>query len=271
MVMGTWGLKQEGGLPAGKIEALVTVIFEKTRQRTVGAEDEGKHMHKLFQYYDLDNSGALSIPEFKQVLTNLGCTFTALEIQSVFDYFDKDHSGKINMEEFCNIFALKGTGNNPNIAPKFKVQKEAPDQVLEKIKQTLTNRGTHGIRGLGIMFRRMDDSGDRKIDKYEFTWGLKENGHKLEPQEMDRLFKYFDRNSDGVINYDEFLVGIRGIDIYIIYIGDMNERRQGLVMQVFQKLDKTGDGRVTIDDIKHSYNVEFHPKVYKYIYIYIYI
>ena len=40
-------------------------------------------------------------------------------------------------------------------------------------------RGAHGIRGLGIVFRRMDNSGNRKLDRHEFEWGIKENGHNL--------------------------------------------------------------------------------------------
>ena len=40
----------------------------------------------------------------------------------------------------------------------------------------------------------------------------------------------------------------------------MNEFRKGFVKQVFQKLDKTGDGIVSLADIEDSYNVEFHPK-----------
>lgn len=76
----------------------------------------------------------------------------------------------------------------------------------------------------------MDNSKDRKLDRKEFMWGLKENGHDLSPAEYERLFKYFDRNNDGRLDYDEFLRGIRG---------DLNDRRRGLVHLAFKKLDKT--------------------------------
>ena len=144
-----------------------------------------------------------------------------------------------------------GSGNNPNVNPVFGATREPPNQVLQKIKETLKKRGAHGIRGLGLVFRRMDNNGDRKMDRYEFQWGLKENGHNLSPSEFERIFKFFDKNNDGRVNYDEFLRGLRG---------DLNERRTGLIMQAFKKLDKTGDGIVTIEDLATSYNVEFHPK-----------
>ena len=71
-------------------------------------------------------------------------------------------------------------------------------------------------------------------------------------QEMERLFKYFDRNCDGVVDYNEFLRAIRG---------EMNDYRKSLVMMAFKKLDKTGDNRVTLADLKDAYNVQEHPDV----------
>jgi Ca2+-binding EF-hand superfamily protein len=111
-------------------------------------------------------------------------------------------------------------------------------------------RGAHGIRGLGLVFKRMDNSGDRKMDRSEFMWGLKENGHNLTPSEFERIFKFFDKNNDGKIDYDEFLRGLRG---------DMNERRTQLALLAFQKFDRTGDGVVDINDVKDTYDVSFHP------------
>jgi len=106
------------------------------------------------------------------------------------------------------------------VNPVFGITREPPNQVLEKIKETLKNRGAHGIRGLGIVFRRMDNSRDKKLDRYEFMWGLKENGHNLSPSEFERIFKYFDKNNDGKVNYDEFLRGLRG---------ELSDRRKALI------------------------------------------
>ena len=40
----------------------------------------------------------------------------------------------------------------------------------------------------------------------------------------------------------------------------MSTARRTLVDKAFQKLDRTGDGYVTIHDLKGSYNVTHHPK-----------
>ncbi len=147
--------------------------------------------------------------------------------------------------------AHKGTGSNPNVNPVFGIEREKPNAVLKKVKDTLLSRGGHGIRGIGIVFRRMDNNRDKKLDRYEFQWGLKENGHTLSVAEFERIFKYFDKDNNGKINYDEFLRALRG---------EMNERRTKLVDMAFNKLDKTGDGRVTFEDLAGTYDVSFHPK-----------
>ena len=40
----------------------------------------------------------------------------------------------------------------------------------------------------------------------------------------------------------------------------MNNSRKELVRRAFQKLDKTGDGVVTVQDLHGVYNVKKHPK-----------
>lgn len=234
-----------------RLTQLVDIVFEKVRQRTHGADDEGKTVRKIFRHFDLDGFGTIEMREFKQSLETLGCVFKEAEVTALFSKFDKDSNGKLDYEEFANAFAIKGSGSNPNVNPVFSSEREKPNQVLDKVKQLLLKRGAHGIRGLGLIFRRMDNNGDKKLDRYEFQWGLKETGHDVTPSEFERVFKYFDKNNNGQINYDEFLVALRG---------DLNQRRQNLVDMAFAKLDRTNDGVVTVADLVDTYNVEFHPK-----------
>lgn len=252
VVLKTWGLNANvANVPASRLAELEDIIFEKIRQRTHGADDEGKTVRRIFKHFDLDGYGTIEPNEFRKALETIGCLFKDHEIDAIFRKYDKDSNGKLDYEEFSNWFAIKGSGNNPNVNPVFGIKREPPHQVLKKILDKLKARGAHGIRGLGIVFRRMDNNGDKRMDRTEFMWGLKENGHDLSPSEFERIFKYFDKNNDGKISYDEFLVGLRG---------DMNERRLKLVGLAFKKLDNTGDGLVTLEDVANRYDVSFHPK-----------
>ena len=226
-------------------------VFEKIRQRTHGSDDEGKTAKKIFRHFDLDGFGTVEPAEFKKALETLGCVFTDAEIEALFRKFDTNRNGKIDYIEFSSAIARRGSGNNPNVNPVFGVTREPPGQVIDKVLVVLKARGVHGIRGLGIVFRRMDNSRDRKLDRHEFQGGLKENGHVLSPSEFERIFKYFDKNNDGKIDYDEFLRAVRG---------DLNDRRRALIHLAFKKFDKTGDGVVGLEDLASAYDVSSHPK-----------
>ena len=251
-ILKTWGLEGTAvTVSAQRLGEIEDIVFDKARQRTHGADDEGKIVRKIFRHFDLDGFGTIEFNEFTKALESMGCSFPEFELRALFGKFDKDGNGKLDYEEFSSWFAIKGSGNNPNVNPVFGIKREPPNQVLQKILDTLKARGAHGIRGLGIVFRRMDNNGDRKMDRNEFMWGLRENGHTLSPSEFERIFKYFDKNNDGKVSYDEFLRGIRG---------DMNERRTALVRQAYQKLDKDGSGLVELNDIAAAYDVSQHPK-----------
>ncbi len=253
LVTKTWNLTESAQYVTPEhMASLETLMYEKIRQRTGPKEDEGKALMRAIRYVDTTGSGAITLEQFAKVLTNIGCPFKPDDAKAVFARFAEEGSGKICSDKIANYFALKGSGNNPNVKPKFKVEAEPPNQVLAKVRKTLIERGTYGIRGLGILFRKIDASGNRKVDRHEFSWAMKENGHSLSPLEFERLFKYFDRNNDDAINYDEFLRGVRG---------EMNERRKAVVYEAFKKLDKTGDEKVSLDDLVVMYNVEKHPKV----------
>lgn len=122
---------------------------------------------------------------------------------------------------------------------------------VEKLRQQCLQRGAHGIKGLARQFRIMDDSGDKKLDKEEFTKGLQDFGVYLSPAEIDALFQEMDKDGNGTIRFDEFLVSLRP---------PMSAARLNLIKQAFKKMDKTGDGVVTVHDLRGVYNAHQHPK-----------
>lgn len=83
--------------------------------------------------------------------------------------------------------------------------------VLDKVKSSFVARGRSSIAGLGRKFRYFDDNGDRKVEKEELYWGLKDQGVNISKKESHILLEYLDTNQDGNVNFDEFLIAIRGI------------------------------------------------------------
>lgn len=125
-------------------------------------------------------------------------------------------------------------------------------------------------------FKIMDDDNSRSLDLKEFLKGLNDYGILMEKQEATAVFQQFDRDGSGTIDFDEFLITLRvnmqAADMQpniiswlftsiICYLQpQMSQARKEVVMQAFRKLDKTGDGVITVEDLRGVYNAKYHPK-----------
>ncbi|XP_075264946.1 calcyphosin-like protein [Convolutriloba macropyga] len=130
--------------------------------------------------------------------------------------------------------------------------KNATDPV-DKIRLTALSRGPGGIKHIGLIFRNMDDDKSQCISFPEFKKGVKDIGCQLSKEELDHAFKVFDQDQSGSVDYDEFLLKLRG--------DCLNPKREKYVQQAFEKLDKDKSGNITIDDLRGVYDVSAHPKV----------
>ena len=98
----------------------------------------------------------------------------------------------------------------------------------------------------------MDDDGSKTISEYEFAKACKDFKVGINEENVPIVFEAFDSNRDGTLNYDEFLMAVRG---------ELNEFRRGIIEKAFRKIDKDGSGEIDIDDIKDLYNASKHPDV----------
>ena len=85
--------------------------------------------------------------------------------------------------------------------------------IVARLKEQLAARGARGIIGLSRKFRIMDDDGSKSLSISEFKKGIRECSLDVTEQEMNQLFSHFDRDRSGCISYDEFLYGIRVINL----------------------------------------------------------
>ena len=122
--------------------------------------------------------------------------------------------------------------------------------VLDKIRADLEARGSKTIRGLGRSFKIMDLEGDRKLDKQELYWGLKDLGCSISKREAQICLETLDTNGDGFVDFNEFLRGIRG---------EPNEVRKEVIDRAFAKFDADGCGTVNGADLATCYDASQHP------------
>lgn len=122
---------------------------------------------------------------------------------------------------------------------------------MEKLREQCLLRGAASIKGIGRLFKQLDDDQNRTLDLYEFSNGILNHNIKLTNEECQQLFHEFDVNNSGTIDYNEFVTCLRP---------PLNNARMGLVRKAFQKLDKNMNGEITVEDLADNYTVKNNPK-----------
>ena len=97
----------------------------------------------------------------------------------------------------------------------------------------------------------MDDDRNRKLSSNEFRKGVDEYGLNFSKSEIEELFRLFDIDHSGTIDYEEFLRKLRVKDFFflvkasvyiwihsILFKPPMNCFRLDLVARAFAKLDR---------------------------------
>ena len=131
-----------------------------------------------------------------------------------------------------------------------QIDKSLP--VVEKLRKVIARRGTRGIMSIRREFMIADNDNSKTIDINEFRKFCHDYRIPLDDNEIKLLFSELDINGNGKIDYEEFLRGV---------VGEMNERRKKIILQVFKIFDKNQNGVIELDDIRENYNAKFHPEV----------
>lgn len=234
-------------------------------------------LKKLFDKFDPDKSGTLTWFEFDKALTDLGVNVSMAELEHLMQIFDSDGDGHIYWLEFiewCDdrvplsvekmrkiIAAHEGSSNarktKANVkAPSMgymkawlqvhaasvdadidavavptqangsplvgnvkllgdakkveialKMRKQTRAEVIDKLRMIITDKcGDLPLeKQLDMVWSRFDVNGDGIINWKEFVAGMKSMGLEFSPEELSGIMKEFDTNCDGALDYVEFV------------------------------------------------------------------
>ena len=244
--------------------------------KSTGKYSDENTLLRAFKFSDLSNSGFCNPENFLRALARLGINIVNRD--NVLDYFnlyDYDRTGRINYKDFVTEIFTPLEMRRRKIMEEEKSepgeQKQIP-QKKEKRKYNLTSTGFRQkieqnlddnenlikkIRneilslGVNILFdiqktlNKFDVDNSGRIDIDEFNKLCSEYSINLIPDEIKTVFTCFDPSRTGKIYYQDFLNIIHG---------SLNDYRQGLVDELFNKLNKNNRANLDMKTVLSSFN-----------------
>ncbi len=222
--------------------------FEMHHNINKGSRDRRVTKEEFIEYY---NNISCSIDDdayFELMMTN-AWKLNAPTIR-VKSSASPSNAGKSNRPT-DNIKAPYGTQSTYQ-SSSTRAKPDAAGVYLKKLRKKISARGTRGIFGLRRTFLIYEEKDTRTLRSDSFIQIIENYRLGLNPDEASVLFKAFDSNNSGDIDYEEFLRGI---------VGEMNDFRKNLVKKAFSILDKDRSGTLEPSDLKDTYNPKKHPDV----------
>ena len=137
------------------------------------------------------------------------------EFKDCFSLFDKDGSGKITTKDLGTC--MRSSGQNPTEAELKGMIKEVDGdengtidfaEFLSMMACQMKDRDDE--KDMMEAFRKLDKNGNGFITGKELRYVMTNTGEKLTDEEVDEMIKDADIDSDGKINYEEFVKKMMG-------------------------------------------------------------
>lgn len=152
---------------------------------------------KMFDRYDADKSGNLSLQEVSLLIVEVGltprCREDQDEIKKLLQEVDADGSGEIDFEEFQELVQA--------ITEKMRSgQRRRENETAKRL-----GFSTKQIADLRDAFFQLDESGDGELSIDECRQTLTLLRKNMSSEDLHAVFDSIDRNGSGHIDFEEFL------------------------------------------------------------------
>ena len=145
------------------------------------SEKEISDLKRDFLDLDEDGSGEINVNELKNILKDPRLKMSEDDIAALIAEFDIDGSGTIDI---CEFLILMGNRKNKQLIHKAIILRSA----------------------IRKAFKQFDRDGNGYITKKEFKTVMRRRTAGVTDAQIDAMIKDADRNGDGKIDYDEFVL-----------------------------------------------------------------
>ena len=216
-------------------------VREKLEEELGPGSHSGEAVRKFFCDFDADGDGSVDKTEFRHAMRDIGIPVGDMEINAIYEKYATGNT--LNYNDFLALldFTSKAT------------VKEITDDVRVAILEDL-GPGAHCAARMKELFAKLDVDADGSITKDEFLRGMRRMNIPIGPKEVDILFKRFDEDDSGTIEYDEFIdmIGFQSRDEIMTILRDIREAVDDEVRstspaafkRIFSSMDENGDGKI---------------------------
>eukprot|EP01051_Picozoa_sp_SAG22_P021965 SAG22_NODE_5070_length_1092_cov_1.257805_1_plen_261_part_10 len=222
------GAQEAMGIGKDNVKDILSFIQQKI-------EGKSGSLTKVFRSFDDDRSGSVDYNEFRKGLLSLGVPLNDGEFDILIAEVDNDGGGEIEYNEFAEDMKQNGAQVHAMVAPGS--QNALMEQELKKAPAVPKGLdGALGRRNRGIsmpdsilqyvrdkieakslniheMYRHFDENHDMYVTPVEFKEGLAGLGIQLQGDQFEFLVRHVDVNSNGTIDYNEFVSDVKNIDV----------------------------------------------------------
>ncbi|KAJ3434016.1 troponin [Anaeramoeba flamelloides] len=186
--------------------------FIQPEELKKGLQLEEEEVTKIYKEFDKNSDGKLDFFEFKYMM-----------LKREFDLFDKNNDGKLELNELMEGYNLEEEAAKKIIA-KYDTNNDGVLQFCE------FKKWKHDVF-IKNEFNHYDTNNDGFIQPDELK-----TGYKLEEDVVTKIYKEFDTNSDGKLDFDEFF--------------------KWKVSEEFKELDKNNDGKLDKEEIMAGFRCD---------------
>ena len=124
-------------------------------------------------------------------------------------------------------------------------------EIVFNLQMQLKNKGISSSKNLLKNFLVADIDRSGFLNREEFEVLLQKSGIFLSRMDITYLMRFFDKNKDGKISFNEF---------YDMLVPELNARRSNIVNQAWEFISN-GEQTVTIQNLCSHYDINNHPQV----------